>query len=335
MKELKKQWKEHQFHKCYLFYGTETYLMKNYEEALVQALLPPGTESMNSDILEGKKATAATIMDAAETLPFLNDKRLVLIRNSEFFHRNGRKEEGERLVEFLKDSPESTCILFVEEKAEKTGKLYKTIAKEGQVVEFAPLKEKEIITWLRKTCASGGVQLSEAMSVLLLRTTDNSMENLQREMDKLIAYKDGTGEITQEDISAVCSVSLEAKVFELVRAMGEKKTEKAISIYSNLLSLKESPYMVLSLLTRQFRMILGSALLSAEGAAQAEIASRLEVRDFAVRDYLRQSKSFSIKELEQALADCLETDLDIKSGRIAEDLAVELLLVKYSSPSFS
>ena len=120
MKELKKQWKEHQFHKCYLFYGTETYLMKNYEEALVQALLPPGTESMNSDILEGKKATAATIMDAAETLPFLNDKRLVLIRNSEFFHRNGRKEEGERLVEFLKDSPESTCILFVEEKAEKT-----------------------------------------------------------------------------------------------------------------------------------------------------------------------------------------------------------------------
>ena len=48
MKELKKQWKEHQFHKCYLFYGTETYLMKNYEEALVQALLPPGTESMNS-----------------------------------------------------------------------------------------------------------------------------------------------------------------------------------------------------------------------------------------------------------------------------------------------
>ena len=47
MKELKKQWKEHQFHKCYLFYGTETYLMKNYEEALVQALLPPGTESMN------------------------------------------------------------------------------------------------------------------------------------------------------------------------------------------------------------------------------------------------------------------------------------------------
>ena len=113
MKELKKQWKEHQFHKCYLFYGTETYLMKNYEEALVQALLPPGTESMNSDILEGKKATAATIMDAAETLPFLNDKRLVLIRNSEFFHRNGRKEEGERLVECLNDSPESTGILIV------------------------------------------------------------------------------------------------------------------------------------------------------------------------------------------------------------------------------
>lgn len=100
MKELKKQWKEHQFHKCYLFYGTETYLMKNYEEALVQALLPPGTESMNSDILEGKKATAATIMDAAETLPFLNDKRLVLIRNSEFSIGMAERKRGNGWLSF-------------------------------------------------------------------------------------------------------------------------------------------------------------------------------------------------------------------------------------------
>ena len=146
MKELKKQWKQHEFQTCYLFYGTETYLIKHYAETLRQAILPAGTESMNFDVLEGKKATAAAIMDAAETLPFLNEKRLVLVKNSEFFRKNGRKEEGEFLLDFVSNIPESTCIVFLEEKVEKTGKLYKAIAKRGMVVEFLPLKEKEMLT---------------------------------------------------------------------------------------------------------------------------------------------------------------------------------------------
>lgn len=331
MKELKKQWKANEFATCYLFYGTETYLIKHYEDVLRQSILPSGMEDMNFDELEGNRATAAAIRDAAETLPFLNDKRLVIVRNSAFFRKNGRKEEGERLLEWVKDIPESTCLVFMEEKVEKTGKLYKAIAKVGQAVEFQPLAEKDIILWLQKTAKAGGVQLSSTAAVSLLRMTDNSMENLQREMDKLIAYKDGTGEITTKDMEAVCSVSLEARVFDLIRAVGEKNTEKAVSLYRNLLAMKESPFMVLSLVIRQFRMILGTMLLSETGADQKEIAKKLEVRDFAVREYLQHSRQFSKKDVKEALVDCLQTDLDIKNGRMAEDLAVELLLIQYSS----
>ncbi len=331
MKELKKQWKANEFANCYLFYGTETYLVKHYEHTLRNAILPSGMEDMNFDELEGNRATAAAIRDAAETLPFLSDKRLVIVRNSTFFRKNGRKDEGERLLEWMLDIPKTTCLVFIEEKAEKTGKLYKAIARVGQVVEFKPLTEKEVIAWLQKTATAGGVQLSSAAAVSLLRMTDNSMENLQREMDKLIAYKGGSGAITVQDLQAVCSVSLEARVFDLIRAVGEKNTEKAVSLYNNLLAMKESPFMVLSLVIRQFRMIYGAMLLSQAGADNAEIAKKLEVRDFAVREYLQHGKRFSKKDVKQALVDCLQTDLDIKNGRMAEDLAVELLLIQYSS----
>ena len=331
MKELKKQWKQHEFQTCFLFYGTETYLIKHYAETLRQAILPAGTESMNFDVLEGKKATAAAIMDAAETLPFLNEKRLVLVKNSEFFRKNGRKEEGEFLLDFVSNIPESTCIVFLEEKVEKTGKLYKAIAKRGMVVEFLPLKEKEMLTWIKRTCGEAGVAISDAVAGYFLQITDHSMEHVQQEMEKLTAYKEGSGEITKADIDAVCSVSLEARIFDLMRAVGEKKTEQAVTLYTNLLALKESPYMILSLMTRQFRMILGAKLLSEAGISNGEIATRLEVRDFAVREYLRQGTYFSKEQLEQAMSYCLQTDLDIKSGRIAETLAVELLLIRYSS----
>lgn len=331
MKELKKQWKNHEFARCYLFYGTETYLIRDYENTLTRAILPEGTEMMNYDVFEEKNATAAAIMDAAETMPFLNDLRLVTVRNSAFFQKNGRKEEGEQLKAFLADLPESVCLLFIEEKVEKTSALYKAVAKYGCPMEFKKPAEKDLATWIKARCKAGGVSMSEGVLQLFLQTVDHDMENIEGELQKLFSYKDGQGAVTAEDIRAVCTVSLEAKVFDLVRAVAEKRPEKALTLYRNMLALKESPYMVLSLMTRQFRFILESKLLSEEGLPNDAIAAKLEIRDFAVREYLRQAKRFSQKGWKNAMQDCLQTDLDIKMGKAAEETAVELLLIKYST----
>ena len=331
MKELKKQWKNGEFGRCYLFFGAETYLLKDYETALEKALLPEGTEMMNHDIFEEKRATAAAIMDAAETFPFLNEKRLVTVKNSEFFQKGGRKEEGEKLKEFLADIPESTCLLFIEEKVEKTSALYKAVTKHGQAVEFKKLTEKDLGTWIKKLCKDNQKQMSESVLGLFLQTVDHDMENMEGELLKLIAYKGEESEIKAEDIRAVCTVSLEARVFDLVKAVAEKRPEKAVQIYRTLLSMKESPYMVLSLITRQFRFILETKLLSESGMTNETIAAKLEIRDFAVKEYLRQSKRFSARVWKDAMKDCLETDLNIKSGKAAEETAVELLIVKYAT----
>ena len=331
MKELKKQWKNGEFGRCYLFFGAETYLLKDYETALEKALLPEGTEMMNHDIFEEKRATAAAIMDAAETFPFLNEKRLVTVKNSEFFQKGGRKEEGEKLKEFLADIPESTCLLFIEEKVEKTSALYKAVVKHGQAVEFKKLTEKDLGTWIKKLCKDNQKQMSESVLGLFLQTVDHDMENIEGELLKLIAYKGEESEIKAEDIRAVCTVSLEARVFDLVKAVAEKRPEKAVQIYRTLLSMKESPYMVLSLITRQFRFILETKLLSESGMTNEIIAAKLEIRDFAVKEYLRQSKRFSARVWKDAMKDCLETDLNIKSGKATEETAVELLIVKYAT----
>ena len=333
MKTLKKNWKNHEFGRCYLFYGAETYLIREYEAALTKAILPEGAEMMNHDIFEEKRATAAAIMDAAETLPFLNEKRLVTVRNSEFFQKGGRKEEGEKLKAFLADLPETVCLLFIEEKAEKTNGLYKAVAKYGQAVEFKKPTEKDLGTWIKKRCKENGMEMSEGVLNLFLQTVDHDMENIDGELQKLMAYKGEEKEIKAEDIRAVCTVSLEARVFDLVRAVAEKRPEKAGQIYRTLLSMKESPYMVLSLITRQFRLILETMLLSQSGMTNDAIGARLEIRDFAVKEYLRQSKRFSAEGWKHAVRDCLQVDLDIKSGKAAEETAVELLIMKYSGES--
>ena len=270
-------------------------------------------------------------MDAAETFPFLNEKRLVTVRNSEFFQKGGRKEEAERLKGFLADLPESVCLLFVEEKVEKTSALYKAVVKYGQAVEFKKLTEKDLATWVKKVCKDNGMQMSEGVLGLFLQTVDHDMENIEGELMKLIAYKGDETEIKGEDVRAVCTVSLEARVFDLVKAVAEKRPEKAVQIYRTLLSLKESPYMVLSLITRQFRFILQTKLLSEGGMTNDVIAAKLDIRDFAVKEYLRQSKRFPTAVWKEAMRDCLETDLNIKLGKAAEETAVELLIITYAT----
>ena len=331
MKELKKQWKNGEFGRCYLFFGAETFLIREYESALMKAILPDGAEMMNHDIFEEKRAAASAIIDAAETMPFLNDKRLVTVRNSEFFQKAGRKEEGEKLKEYLSDLPESVCLLFVEEKVEKTSALYKAVVKYGQALEFKKPAEKDLSIWIRKICRDHGVQMSEGVLGLFLQTVNHDMENIERELMKLIDYKGEETEIKAEDIRAVCTISLEARVFDLVKAVAEKRPEKAVQIYRTLLSMKESPYMVLSLITRQFRFILESKLLSESGMTNDAIAAKLEIRDFAVKEYLRQSARFSASVWKESMRDCLETDLNIKSGKAPEETAVELLIIKYAT----
>ena len=331
MKTLKKNWKNNEFSRCYLFYGTETYLIKDYEAALTKAILPDGAEIMNHDIFEEKRTTAAAIMDAAETMPFLNEKRLVTVRNSEFFQKGGRKEDGDNLKEFLADLPDTVCLLFIEEKAEKTNGLYKAVAKYGQAVEFKKPTEKDLGTWIKKRCKDNGMEMSEGVLNLFLQTVDHDMENIDGELQKLIAYKGEEAEVKAEDIRAVCTVSLEARVFDLVRAVAEKRPEKAVQVYRTLLSMKESPYMVLSLITRQFRLILETMLLSKSGMTNDMIAAKLEIRDFAVKEYLRQSKRFPAEGWKKALRDCLQADLDIKTGKAQEETAVEMLIMKYSA----
>lgn len=331
MKELKKQWKNGEFLSCYLFYGSETYLIKNYEKALMDAILSSGSEMMNHDIFEEKRASADAIMDAADTLPFLNEKRLITIKNSGFFQKGNAKEEGEKLLDYFSNLPESVCILFIEEKVEKNSRLYKAVTKNGEAVEFKTPTEKELTAWLKKECTKNGVSIENSVIQFFLQTVESDMENIVRELQKLISYKGNQGSIEIEDVKEVTTPSLEAKVFDLVRAVAEEKPAKAISIYRNLLLLKESPYMVLSLITRQFRMIFTSSLLFEDGLSYVEIGQKLEIRDFAVKEYVRQAKRFSKEEWKMALEDCLKTDLDIKTGRAAEEGAVELLIMKYSS----
>ena len=155
-------------------------------------------------------------------------------------------------------------------------------------------------------------------------------ENARAEISKLINYKDYGTIITNEDIDAICIKSTENKVFDLVDEIGRRNTENALKIYRGLLLYKEEPVKILAMIVRQFRLMLQVGIFTAQGKSPAEIAKLLEQRDFVIKKCIQQSRNFTADILKKALKDSLDTDYSIKSGQMAPDIAVELLIVKYS-----
>jgi len=326
MKELDNHIKTKNFARAYLFFGTEGFLVNRWRTNLVSAVLPESGREMNMEVFRGR-SEISQIIDAAETIPFLAEYRLIIIEDSGLF-ASGRSDDSAAMTDYIKSGiPEFAVLIFIEQDVDKRGKLYKAIAKDGLAAEAASPKEGDMADWIVKFSAQNGLKIGKPLALYMIRTVTSDMQMMHNEIEKLAAYKGYKGDITREDIDSICAKSLEAKIFDLMRAIGEKDAGKAQVLYGNLLAMKESPLMVLSMIARQFRYYLQCSYL-ADSMSHSEIASKLALHPFAVRSFVEQSRNFSEAAMMSALENCLETDFGIKSGQIGDALGVEVLIIK-------
>jgi hypothetical protein len=152
------------------------------------------------------------------------------------------------------------------------------------------------------------------------------MEALSGELEKLIAYLGEREVVTREDVAAIASVSVENRIFDMIAASCERKTAQALMLYSDLLSLKESPGRILSLLSRQYRQLRLVKAFAAEGKREKEIAELSAQPQWLVRKLLQMGRQLSLGGLVAAERRAAGLETAYKSGRLSDQLAVELLL---------
>nr|WP_296155970.1 DNA polymerase III subunit delta [uncultured Blautia sp.] len=325
MKSLQEDIKSGNFKSAYLLYGDEAYLRQQYKERLIHALNPED-DTMNFSKYEGRGIEVREMIDLCETMPFFAEYRVILVENSGFF-----KNKCDELAEYMKTLPEYVRFVFVEEEVDKRSKMYKAVKSCGSVVEFAKQDEKTLMRWAAGILAKEGRKITTRDMELFLTKTGTDMGNIRMELEKLITYTMGQDIVTAQDIEAVCTTRTENKIFEMVRAVTEKNQRRALDFYNDLLTLKEPPMRILFLLSKQFRQLCLAKKMAGEGASQNEIASRLGVPAFVVRNIMSCARSYSIDELEQAERDFVDAEEAVKTGTLQDGLSVELLIVKYSS----
>ena len=280
---------------------------------------------MNFSAYEGKDINPKELIDLSETLPFFKEKRMILVENSGFF-----KNSCDDLAEYMSQVPESTCFVFVEE-VDKRSKLFKAASRAGSAVEFETPKEDMLIRWILGRIQREGKKITQSVMQLFLSKTGSDMENIDKELEKLICYTLDKTEISAADVEAICTGQTENKIFEMIDAISAKNQKKALDLYYDLLALKEAPMRILFLIARQFQNLLLIKSMSAKGYPAVSIAKTAGMPSFAVQKNLRQAGAFKINQLKDAIEDCGQAEEDVKTGRMADQLAVELLIVKYSA----
>ncbi len=312
------------FKPVYLIYGDEGYLREFNRKKLLKALVKEG-DSLNFASFSGKDADINEIISLAQTLPFMAEKRVVLVKDSLFF-----KNACEELTEYLADPGSDTVLIFDEENVDKRGKNYKAVEKLGGTFEAAEMKEADLKNWISVYFARHGKKIREATAELLISRAGKDMEQLSSEINKLIDYAGDREIIENEDIDAICTRIPADVIFQMIDAMAYKRQREAVGLYYELLSAKQKPVGILSLIERQFRILLIVKEMSDKKYSQEEIAQAAKVRPFTIRNYRNQAAKYSRQTMKMILNECAQAEADAKSGKIDELLAVELLVIRYS-----
>ena len=325
MKTIDEDIKTGQFKKVYLLYGEEDYLKKQYRDKLTKALMNGG-DQMNLAKYEGKDVSVEEVISFADTMPFFADRRVVVVADSGFF-----KSSQEVLAEYITRIPETTCMVFVESEVDKRSKTYKAVTKAGCAVDFSMPDERMLTSWMMgRVKAAGKTMTREAWTEFFDRSSD-SMDHRDREMEKLLSYVYEKDSITLEDVEAICTKQVQTKVFEMISFLASKNLTKVLELYHDMLAAKEPPIRILALIIRQFDQMYVMKDMASQGMNAQTIANKMGVRDFIVRKNLGLARNFTMEQIRALLEDAADLDERAKTGRINDQLAVEMLMIRWAS----
>ena len=322
MQILNQDIKDKTFKRVYLLFGDEPFLVNSYKKRLREAIA--GDDTMNYNYFEGKGPDVKEIISLADTMPFFAERRLVLIDGSGFF----KSSAPEELVNYIPEIPESTCMVFVENEVDKRNKLYKKVKDNGYAAELKKQDADQLMRWAAGILSKDGKKITRQVMEYFMERTGDDMENIRMELEKLICYTMGREVITKEDVEAVGTVHVTNRIFEMVTAIVAGNTRKAMDLYEDLLTLKEPPMRIMFLIAKQFNQLLQVKELAGKGAQKSEIASRVKVPPFVAGKLMAQARTFTREQILSYVEFCVESEEAVKTGRLSDRLAVELLIAK-------
>jgi DNA polymerase III subunit delta len=310
----------------YLLYGPDEYARSEALAAL-KAQVPADLADLNMTVLDGKKLKVASLVAACEALPFIAERRIVIVHDVLKHQRAGK--ERDELRAYLERVPPTCELVFVEsEDFDKRSAVFTYFKKAGDVREFLPKSGAELARWLAERAAAQDARLDSAAAQRLVSYVGSDGRSLVNELGKLASYVGPRGRITAETVELLVQDGQEQNLFAFIDELSGRQRAAALQSLRRLFADGQAATYILFMVARQVRILLGVKELVARRLRPDDIAAELGQRPFVIRKALDQARGFSDAELAQLHDRVLELDHATKTGRVEAETGLELLVAE-------
>jgi DNA polymerase-3 subunit delta len=324
----------------YVLYGQDGFSLSQAVRKIKADLGDREAVAANTTNLDGRRLALGELRTKCDTAPFLCAHRLVMVegllgrfdaKQSKSRSRKGKSGNGlegwEGFDSYIERMPETTVLMLVDEEVKGNNPLLKQISSLAEVITFPLLRGKDLKDWIRKRVKDEGQDITPQAMSLLAELIGGDLWAMNGEIQKLLVY-DRERPISEDDVRQLVSCVQEANIFALVDAVAEGRTELAQRLLHRLYDEGVPPTYVLTMITRQFRLIAQAGDLG-KGLSRLQIQDRLGLKSsYALDKALSQAGLYGFARVKRAYGKLLETDLAIKTGQYSDKLALELLVTE-------
>ncbi len=312
--------RNHKFAPLYFFYGQEDFLIDEVADALVANAVDSASRQFNLDIIHGNDIEGKDIVSLASSFPMMGERRVVIVRDFE------RTTELDPFLSYIEHPSPSTSLFLAAAKVDMRKKVYAYLKQHAIGGEVVPLREYEIPSWVQRRAAAIGTHIAPEAAEILLTYVGTSLRELNNELEKLFIAVGSKAKIETSDVQSIVGMSREFSIFELTRAVGEKNLSKALSICARMIDVGEAPAGMVAMLARHFGILWRLHQLNAERVIPAEMAKKVGVHPYFLKEYLEHLKHYSRSAVEDALLTLTRADEQLKTSSGDPHVVMDILL---------
>ena len=311
----------------YFYFGEESLIIKNKIERLIKETK---VDEYNINTYDLDEVSIINAIQDAVTMPFLSDKKVVVLRNPRFLSSESSLSEKEMdmLNHYLASPMESTWFIIDANniKLDERKEIVKRLKKLPNAIETKELSDIEIAGWIKRQCTINGVDIKDDAIRAFYSMCGKTMLNSKNEIDKLISYVGHNGVITTDVVNKVVVKEIQNDVFSLSNAIVEQNKPKIINLYRELINNGNDIYYLFSLVAKSMREIFVVNTILIEGYKQADVARMMKVSPGKAYYMVRNAKNLDIEKVKEYIIKLGDLDYQMKSGKVDIKVGFELFL---------
>ena len=307
--------------------GKDEYRLSERVSEFRLTVTPPEMSDINTTMLDGNIVTIEELLTSLSTVPFMADRRLVIVEG--LLNRLGgsKKDLGEWLnfPDLLKDLPPTANLLLIEREPIPSNKLLSTILRLGQVEKFSPLRHRDLLDWINTRCSKLGLDIERTAVALIADSVGSELRLIDSELNKIKTYSRGRL-ITREDITLMVPYVRQQNVFRVVDSVIEGRTRDALNASSMLIGLGESPSGIVRMIERQLRFLILAKHLLSRKIPTGDIGKHINLSGYPLQKTLEMEKKISQASIISMHDKLLKSNTRVREGKLTEQESFHLLI---------